>query len=117
MGMQIEQIAPFNNMAVITPPNRMPQKPITIAPGEVKMLNLVEMKTLFNHLNYTTDVSVRGNIDEGLLEEGTYEARLTAYKSFLLSSITQRQSTGENAITSFSISVMIYHHSQQPHCP
>jgi len=80
MGMQIEQIAPFNNMAVITPPNRMPQKPITIAPGEVKMLNLVEMKTLFNHLNYTTDVSVRGNIDEGLLEEGTYEARLTAYK-------------------------------------
>ena len=80
MGMQIEQIAPFNNMAVITPPNRMPQKPITVAPGEVKMLNYVEMKTLFNHLNYTTDVSVRGNVDEGLLEEGTYEARLTAYK-------------------------------------
>ena len=80
MGMQIEQIAPFNNMAVITPPNRMPQKPIIVAPGEVKMLNMVEMKTLFNHLNYTTDVSVRGNVDEGLLEEGTYEVHLTAYK-------------------------------------
>ena len=80
MGMQIEQIAPTNELCVITPPNRLPQAPINVAPGEVKMLNMVEMKTLFNHLNYTTDVSVRGNVEEGLLAEGTYEAHLTAYK-------------------------------------
>ena len=80
MGMQIEQIAPNANLCVITPPARLPRTPIIIAPGEVKMLNLVEMKSLFNHLNYTTDVAVRGNVDDGLLEEGTYEARLTAYK-------------------------------------
>lgn len=80
MGMQIEQIAPNANLSVITPPARMPRTPIIVAPGEIKMLNLVEMKSLFNHLNYTTDVAVRGNVDDGLLEEGTYEARLTAYK-------------------------------------
>lgn len=80
MGMQIEQIAPNSNLSVITPPARMPRTPIIVAPGEVKMLNLVEMKNLFNHLNYTTDVAVRGDVEDGLLAEGTYEARLTAYK-------------------------------------
>lgn len=79
MGMQIDQIMPQPDLHVITPPARMPQVPFTINPGDTKVLNPVEMRTMFNHLAMS-DISVSGEVKNGLLPEGTYEARLMAYK-------------------------------------
>ncbi len=79
MGMQIDQIMPAGDLHVITPPARMPQMPIAIGAGETKALSKIEMKTMFNHLAMS-DISVTGEVKNGLLPEGTYEACLTAYK-------------------------------------
>ena len=78
MGMQIDQISPQPDMHVITPPARQPDKPISIAPHDSRMLSPTEMQSMFNHLAIT-DVSSSGDAKNGLLPEGTYEANLTAY--------------------------------------
>ncbi|MBQ6432412.1 MAG: hypothetical protein IJJ94_00425 [Bacteroidaceae bacterium] len=79
MGMQLNQVTPTTDLRVITPPARQPNQPFSIAPGETKVLNMVEMKTMFNHLAMS-DISVTGEAKDGLLPEGTYEACLMAYK-------------------------------------
>ena len=79
MGMQLDEILPVQDLSVITPPARLPKQPIILSPNETKVLNLVETKTLFNHL-LMSEVSTRGNVDNGLLPEGTYEVHLTAYR-------------------------------------
>lgn len=86
MAMTIEQIHPYSGMHVIVPAKRQPQTPLTIAPGQVRQLTMVELKNMFNHVVKSEVQTTPGLFDGfsdgkfGNLPEGLYEARLTAYK-------------------------------------
>ena len=86
-GMRVEQIHPYSGLHVVVPFNRQPQKPITVAPGgRPRVLTMVELKTLFNHVVKNEVETTPGLFDKytngsfGLLPEGHYELRLTAYE-------------------------------------
>lgn len=85
-GMQVHDVTTGNDLVVSTPPSRMPQQPIPIPANYTKTLSAMEMHTLFNHL-LMSDIYVRNDIfgeynrgSQGLLPEGFYSVRLTAYK-------------------------------------
>ena len=86
-GMRVEQIHPSSGLRVVVPFNRQPQKPITVAPGgRPRVLTMVELKTLFNHVVKSEIETTSGLFDSnsngsfGLLPEGLYEVQLTAYE-------------------------------------
>ena len=85
-GMQVHDITTGNDLVVSTPPTSMPQQGISVPPNYTKTLSALEMHTLFNHL-MMKDIFVRKDVygeynkgSQGLLSEGTYSARLTAYR-------------------------------------
>lgn len=89
-GMQLEYIRdangmPVTNLQVSTPVDLPVAQPYVIAPGST-MLSDTDLRRLFNHiptsaLKYDHDLlSGIGSSDYGLLPEGRYRARLTAYK-------------------------------------
>ena len=86
LAMTVEQIHPSSGLHVAVPAKRQPQKPFTIAPGQVRQLTMVELKTMFNHVVKSEVQATPGLFESytdgtfGLLPEGTYEAHLTAYK-------------------------------------
>ena len=86
MAMTIEQIHPYSGMHVIVPAKRQPQTPLTIAPGQVRQLTMVELKNMFNHVVKSEVQTTPGLFDSffdgkfGNFPEGLYEARLTVYK-------------------------------------
>nr|MCR5679284.1 hypothetical protein [Prevotella sp.] len=86
LAMTVQQIYPSTELYVTVPANRQPQAPFSIAPGRVRQLTMVELKNLFNHVVKSEVQTTSGLFDSytngrfGLLPEGQYEARLTAYK-------------------------------------
>ena len=85
-GMQVHDVTNGNDLIVSTPPARMPQQAIVVPANYTKTLSAMEMHNLFNHL-LLSDIYVRSDIfneynrgSQGLLPEGFYSARLTAYK-------------------------------------
>ena len=85
-GMQVHDVTNGNDLIVSTPPARMPQQAIVVPANYTKTLSAMEMHNLFNHL-LMNDIYVRSDIfneynrgSQGLLPEGFYSARLTAYK-------------------------------------
>ena len=86
LAMQLEQTLPASGLSIVTPPKRQPSKPFTIPAGGTKTLSMVEIKTLFNHVPASEIKATPGLFDSysdgsfGLLPEGEYEARLTAYR-------------------------------------
>ena len=84
--MTVEQIHPLSGLFVTVPAKRQPQMPFTLAPGQVRQLTMVELKNMFNHVVKSEVQATAGLFDSytdgtfGLLPEGQYEAKLTAYK-------------------------------------
>ncbi|MBP3830537.1 MAG: hypothetical protein ILA06_09665 [Bacteroidaceae bacterium] len=86
IGLQLEQLMPERELAVSTPAMRYPNTAIIVPPGQPKTLTLVEMRNLFNDLTLSQIYVRKGLYAEtkngimGLLPEGDYLVRLTAYK-------------------------------------
>ncbi|MBR1547467.1 MAG: hypothetical protein IJ637_01920 [Prevotella sp.] len=86
LAMQLEQTLPASGLSIVTPAKRQPPRPFTIPAGGTRTLSMVEIKTLFNHVPASEIRATEGlftsysNGSFGLLPEGEYEARLTAYR-------------------------------------
>lgn len=89
-GMQLEYLTdaqgiPMANLKVSTPVDRLTAAPWVIPPGS-NTLSEIDLRRLFNHIPTSAlqfDADLIGNVgtsDFGLLPEGRYRARLTAYK-------------------------------------
>ena len=92
LGLQLEQINPASDLAIATPANRQPKAPFVIQGNSVYTLNSVEMKNMFNHIP-ASEIQCPANLFDdyqsgafGLLPEGTYRTKITAYRdsSYLL---------------------------------
>ena len=86
LGLQLEQIIPASDLAIVTPPKRQPQKPFVIQANSVYTLSSLEMKNLFNHIP-ASEIKCPSNLFDdyasgafGLLPEGTYRSKITAYR-------------------------------------
>ena len=86
LGLQLEQSIPASDLAIVTPPNRQPKNPFVIQANSVYTLTSLEMKNLFNHIP-ANEIKCPANLFDdyasgafGLLPEGTYRAKVTAYR-------------------------------------
>lgn len=86
LGMQIEQIEPTAGITFSASPRRQPAKPFVVAAGSSYQLTLSDMKHLFDHIP-VSDISTNDEYFKsftdgtyGMLPEGTYELRMTAYR-------------------------------------
>lgn len=87
MGMHVDMLFPDQQVMVATSANgHIPRQPIVLPPHQVKTLNPVEMKNLFNHLSIN-DIAIserlyQSNNNEvtGLLPEGQYQMFMQVYK-------------------------------------
>ena len=86
LGLQLEQINPASDLAIATPANRQPKSPFVIQGNSVYTLNSVEMKNMFNHIP-ASEIQCPANLFDdyqsgafGLLPEGTYRTKITAYR-------------------------------------
>lgn len=86
LGLQLEQINPSSDLSLSTPPKRKPKVPFTIQPNSVYQLTSIDMKKLFDHIP-ANEISVPANLFSdyasgafGLLPEGMYQVRITAYR-------------------------------------
>ena len=82
----LEQINPASDLAIATPANRQPKSPFVIQGNSVYTLNSVEMKNMFNHIP-ASEIQCPANLFDdyqsgafGLLPEGTYRTKITAYR-------------------------------------
>ncbi len=86
LALQLRQTMPASGLSITTPPGRQPQRPFTIPANGTRQLTMVEIKTLFNHVPANEISATSGLFDDysngsfGLLPEGQYEAKLTAYR-------------------------------------
>lgn len=86
LGLQIEQINPASDLAIATPPKRQPRTPFSVASGASYTLSSLEMQRLFDHIPANEMSCPPGLFEDyrngsfGLLPEGQYQARVTAYK-------------------------------------
>lgn len=85
-GAELHQIMPGNNMDIIVPAKTYPMQGISIPANQSRMLDVVEMRNMFNHVRQT-DIQIPQSLFEnvtsgafGLLDEGTYELVINAYK-------------------------------------
>ncbi len=86
LGLQLEQTIPSSDLAITTPANRQPKAPFVIQANSVYTLNSVEMKKLFDHIP-ASEIQCPANLFDnynngtfGLLPEGTYKSKVTAYR-------------------------------------
>ena len=86
LGIQLEQISPSSDLAISTPAKYQPKAPFVIQANSAYMLNSVEMKKLFDHIP-ASEIQCPPNLFEdyksgsfGLLPEGTYRSKVTAYR-------------------------------------
>ena len=86
LGLQLEQSIPASDLAIVTPPDRQPKNPFVIQANSVYTLTSLEMKNLFNHIP-ANEIKCPANLFDdyasgafGLLPEGTYRAKVTAYR-------------------------------------
>lgn len=86
LGLQLEQTTPASDLAISTPPNRQPEKPFVIQPNATYQLTTVEMTKLFDHIP-SSEIQCPADLftnyqngSFGLLPEGQYTAKVTAYK-------------------------------------
>lgn len=85
-GAEIHQLMPSNGMDIIVPAKTYPIQGITIPANQSRMLDALEMRNMFNHVQQNDlqipqslfDNALSGSF--GLLDEGTYELVLNAYK-------------------------------------
>lgn len=85
-GAEIHQLMPSGAMDIVIPAKTMPKQAIIVPAGQSRVLDVVQLRTLFNHVRQE-DIQMPqglfGNVMSGtfgMLEEGTYELVLNAYK-------------------------------------
>ena len=86
LGIHLEQTIPSSDLSISTPANRQPKAPFVIQGNSAYTLNSVEMKKLFDHIP-ANEIQCPANLFSdyqngsfGLLSEGTYRAKVTAYR-------------------------------------
>ena len=86
LTLQIEQVMPASGLHINTPTKRQSPRPFSIPANGTLQLTMTEIKTLFNHVP-SNEISATPGLFEnymngsfGLLPEGEYEAKLTAYR-------------------------------------
>lgn len=85
-GIELRQIAPSSDIEIIIPGRTMPKEAIVVPAKQVYNLNVVQMRTMFNHVRSEDIIMPAGLFDNvlsgtfGNLPEGTYQATLSVYK-------------------------------------
>jgi len=86
LTLAVDHILPNDGLSIATPAKRQPSQPIVIQAGSTRILNMAEIKTLFNYIPSKEIMASPGlfsnysNGSLGLLPEGQYQARMVAYK-------------------------------------
>lgn len=85
-GAEIHQLTPTSGINITIPARTMPKQGIMVPAGQARVLDAVQLRTLFNHVRQQ-DVEMPQELFDnvlsgsfGMLEEGTYELVLNAYK-------------------------------------
>ena len=85
-GAEIHQLAPTSDIHITVPARTMPKQGIVIPAAQTRVLDAIQLRTLFNHVRQQDVEMPQGLFDNvlsgsfGMLEEGTYELVLHAYK-------------------------------------
>ena len=86
-GVDLKQLTPTSDIEIVVPGEPyIPKQPIVVPSGQTKILDAVEMRTLFNHVPSNAVQMPAGLFDNvlsgsfGNLPEGSYEITLHAYK-------------------------------------
>ena len=86
-GVRLTQLSGSDNLEIYVPGTPyIPKAPMVLNPGQMKALNAVEMRTLFNHVPFNTISMPQSLFDNalsssfGLLPEGMYELTLHVYR-------------------------------------
>lgn len=85
-GAEIHQLMPTRAIDIVVPAKTMPKQGIVVPAMQTRVLDAVQLRTLFNHVRQTDVEMPKGLFDNvtsgafGMLEEGTYEIVLNAYK-------------------------------------
>ncbi|MBQ7495121.1 MAG: hypothetical protein IJT75_05100 [Bacteroidaceae bacterium] len=84
--LQLEQVNPADGLSISIPPRRQPERPYSIPAKATYQLSMAEMQTMFNHVPSNEIQAPQdlfndyANGSAGLLPEGMYSVRMTAYK-------------------------------------
>ncbi len=86
-GVRLTQLSGSDNLEIYVPGTPyIPKSPMVLNPGQMKTLNAVEMRTMFNHVPFNTISMPQSLFDDalsnsfGLLPEGMYELTLHIYR-------------------------------------
>lgn len=86
-GVRLTQLSGSDNLEVYVPGSPyIPKTPMVLNPGQMKNLNAVEMRTMFNHVPFNAISMPQSLFDNalsnsfGLLPEGLYELTLHIYR-------------------------------------
>ena len=85
-GAEIHQLMPSEGMDIVIPAKTMPMQGIVVKANQTRILDVVDMRNMFNHVRQSDIVmptSLFENVADGtfgMLDEGTYELILNAYK-------------------------------------
>lgn len=85
-GAELRQLTPTNAINIVIPALTLPKQGIVIPAMQTRMLDAVQMRSLFQHVRQSDIKMPQGLFDNvangsfGMLEEGTYEIVLNAYK-------------------------------------
>lgn len=110
LALELEHIQPSDGLSVQTPPRRMPRTPFTVEAGRSLMLTSEQMRSMFYHIpmaevafsqNVYSNFSFGG--DYGLLPEGLYQARLTAYRWDPMAQNPVAVSSGQGGTCNFRV--------------
>ena len=86
LGMEMQQVMNPSGLYIVTPPKRQPSSPFVVPANNSYVLSVADMKRLFDHIP-SNEISAPQNLFNdysnggfGLLPEGDYQIRMTAYK-------------------------------------
>lgn len=86
-GVRLTQLSGSDNLEIYVPGSPyIPKTPMVLNPGQMKNLNAVEMRTMFNHVPFNAISMPQSLFDNalsnsfGLLPEGLYELTLHIYR-------------------------------------
>lgn len=85
-GAEVHQLSPTNGIDIVVPAKTMPKQGTVINAGQSRTLDAVELRSMFSHVRQS-DIEMPQDLFSnalsgsfGMLEEGTYEIVINAYK-------------------------------------
>ncbi len=85
-GAEVHRITPSSGCDIIVPAKTLPKQGIVVPANQTRVLDAVELRNMFNHVRQSDVQMPQGLFDNaasggfGMLEEGTYEIVINAYK-------------------------------------